>query len=165
MKVRVGRRAVETQRMCSPLLFVFKLRRMAGRAGHADLPRHAVDDEADRQAFWITGGNAVRQIAVALQLVACERQVDVHASQRLEPGIGHHVRALASRIERVTVGLRPALLRIGEIGTVAASWLRGRPRGHQAENRHRERQCEAPQIIAGKYAHIVPLMMMLLVKG
>ena len=102
LEVRGGRRAVDAKLLRGAVLDVFDLAGVARRAGHAELAGRgiAVDDKADRQPFRIPFGRfVVRQIAVALQLVAAERLVDVEPPQRLEPGVGHHVRSLARRVE------------------------------------------------------------------
>ncbi len=69
LKVGIGGRAIDPQRVGHPVLLVLELRRMAGRAGHADLARcgTAVDHEADRQPERIGLRLIVGKISVALQ--------------------------------------------------------------------------------------------------
>ena len=91
-----------------PFLLIFELPRVAGRAGHAELARFALYDEADRQTFDVFR-TIVAQIAIALELLRGERLVDFGLSQRLEPCIRDHSRPLARAVERVAVRGRPAL--------------------------------------------------------
>jgi hypothetical protein len=117
--------AVDAQRVDDAALRVFELSRVARGAGQSELARcdRTINDEADRQAFRVCRRDVMGEIAVAQQFVGGEGLVDIGALERLEPGIGHQVRALARRIERFAIRGRPALRGVRE-GARRAGLLR-----------------------------------------
>jgi hypothetical protein len=135
-------------------LRVFELSRVARGAGQSQLPGsdRTINDEADWQAFRVCWRDLMGEKAVALQFVDGEGLVDVGALERLEPGIGHQVRALARRIERFAIRGRPALRGVGEGGR-RAGLLRPPLDGPQCENQS-ERQSRAPHNAFS--AHVSP---------
>ena len=116
--VRLRGPAVDAQRVDDAALRVFELPRVARGAGQPQLSRgdRTVNDKADRQAFRVCWRDVMGEKAVALQFVGGEGLIDVGALERLEPGIGDQVRALAGRVERFAIRGRPALRGVGQRG-------------------------------------------------
>src|SRR5262245_16612432 len=101
LKVGICRRTVETHDMSHAILAILELRGVAGSARQAEVARRRIagDGEADRQPFGVALRFFIVEIAVALQLVAAKRRVDVQTAERLEPRVGDQKRALARGVE------------------------------------------------------------------
>ncbi len=116
LKICVGRGAIKAQSVALAVLLILELSGVAGGACHAEGARGSItiDDEAYRKAKRIGRGRWIGKISIALKLIACERLIDVGATQGLEPGIGEDPRALTGRVKNVAVGVVPALCSVGD---------------------------------------------------